>query len=87
MNEIQSVIHALEKAELDEYNMIRITGEARCDIVAVLKEQPEVIRCKDCRFCPTDIDARQYNDKRYVFCDKGEWHREDFFCADGKKRI
>ena len=44
----------------------------------LLKSQPEIIRCKDCK---------HYTVGHFAFCDLD--HRQeglDFFCADGEKR-
>ena len=55
------------------------TDELKNDILVLLKEQPEIVRCKDCKWgdpgkCGGGID-----------CD-GCWHDDDWFCADGKRR-
>ena len=44
-------------------------------------QQPEIVRCKDCKFGTTEFDDGQR------FCEpKGEWHDPDYFCADGKRK-
>ena len=49
------------------------------DAITLLKEQPEIIRCKDCKHgvpgaCGYGVD-----------CDD-TWHNDDWFCADGERR-
>ena len=47
------------------------------DAIALLREQPEIVRCKDCK----------WYDERISMCDNCGLPREQtFFCADGKKR-
>lgn len=56
------------------------TIELIADAIALLKEQPEIVRCKDCKH-------RDPEDKR---CDSGHGIRcslprpDDWFCADGE---
>ena len=47
------------------------------EIVALLKEQPQIVRCKDCKY---RIDERCYG-----ILD-GNWVDNDWFCADGERR-
>ena len=54
------------------------------DALALLKEQPEIVRCKDCKNWVgngADIDELPY----WLPC-KGEMRRPDYFCADGERR-
>lgn len=54
----------------------------KADALSLLKEQPEIIRCKDCRYGePTIINGVWL----LVTCD-GVDHRPEWFCADGKRR-
>lgn len=47
------------------------------DAIALLREQPEIVRCKDCK----------WYDERISMCDNCGLPREQtFFCADGKMR-
>ena len=46
-------------------------------VLALLKEQPQIVRCKDCR----------WYDEKISFCDNCHLPREQtFFCGDGKRR-
>lgn len=46
-----------------------------------LKEQPEIVICKDCKHC-------KYPDAEQEWCKKGHIHgnAETWFCADGERR-
>ena len=47
------------------------------DAIALLKEQPEIVRCKDCK----------WYDERISLCDNCGLPREQmFFCADGRRK-
>lgn len=58
------------------------------DALELLKSQPDVVRCKDCKY------AENYTD---IFSDRGykclrydlhrEYHNSDWFCADGEKEV
>lgn len=53
------------------------------DIVRILNEQPEIVRCKDCKYGTLDHEF-----PHEWFCSfKGdEWNNEDYFCGHAKKR-
>ena len=54
-----------------------ITADIASDALELLKEQPEIVRCKDCK----------WYDERISMCDNCGLPREQpFFCADGKRR-
>ena len=52
------------------------------DVLALLKAQPEIVRCKDCKHgekCPV-----KYKD---YWCNIHEFYRDaDWFCADGERK-
>lgn len=51
------------------------------DALTLLKEQPDIVMCKDCRH--QDPDRFNNDSDRYV-CRKGHgWKPDDRFCADG----
>ena len=57
------------------------------DAIALLKEQPEIVRCKDCKHWSAER-INDYNKcKRWInvgvnnFATMGDW-----FCADGERR-
>ena len=69
LEEQESVIEAL-KSDLDE-------------TLAVLGEQPEIVRCKDCKSC--------FEKNGMYFCasisyDRNELVDKDWFCANGDRR-
>lgn len=46
-----------------------------------LKEQPEIVRCKDCKWA-------EVSDNEHTWCDHVDHefcHNNDWFCADGEK--
>lgn len=49
-------------------------GEA----IKLLKEQPDVVRCKDCEFWHDSLGCQLYSE--------GLKTPEDWFCADGERR-
>ena len=60
---------------------ICMTADEAEDIIAILKEQPELVRCKDCKYgAPTIINGVWLS----VTCG-GLDHRPDWFRADGKR--
>ena len=54
------------------------------DALALLKDQPQIVRCKDCKF--------GFSEYGYVFCtkphvEKGSAnHKPDWLCADGERK-
>ena len=49
------------------------------DILTLLKEQPEIVRCKDC------INKECFGRDGKIVCDlDGFLHDPDWFCADGE---
>jgi len=89
MPERDSVIKALENADATN-GVIKMSNQFRDVLVALLKEQEAVIRCKDCKhatmtsdgkmckYCAMDTD--DFGDQRNVY------HDADWFCADGKPK-
>ena len=59
------------------------------DVLALLKEQPEVVLCEDCKFS----EKRETCNKEYEYkCYRSEYegcfdyHHKNWFCADGKRK-
>ena len=59
------------------------------DVLSLIKDQPEVIRCKDCKYGDQTISTLgkdmvncKYHSGRFDY----KPHEPDWFCADGKKR-
>lgn len=67
LKEQESVIEAL-KSDLNE-------------TLSVLGEQPDIVRCKDCKYC-------EYPNAEKEWCKKGHLHgnAKNWFCADGERR-
>ena len=54
----------------------------------LLKEQPEIIRCKDCKYMER-LPWLDDEDFKAMVCRKHNYtgmRKEDFFCADGERR-
>jgi len=52
------------------------------DAITLLKEQPEIIRCRDCKHGADTIINGEY---LFKTCG-GVNHEPDWFCADGEKK-
>lgn len=94
MIDIKFVIKGLEdandvirKSELTGSKKIRLI-DACCNAVTLLKEQPEIVRCKDCKHyntyeCENDNVLRRIKD---CGCYPPFWVDPEWFCADGERR-
>ena len=60
MDRTQSMINALQKAEPDEFNQIRMTVDARDLLVEMLKEQQEQIERLEHDLAITEDNLRHY---------------------------
>ena len=69
-------------------------GDCRRDMLAdalsMLKEQPEIVRCKDCRWGER---SRNGKGEEMIFCYNGDTgiedgylHEPDWFCAEGERK-
>lgn len=60
------------------------------DVLALLKEQPEVVRCNDCKYCTIAADKKWRQDfgKSIYECDHMHLNSVEpyWFCADGKRK-
>ncbi len=82
------VIKWLEEAEtmlthaVDQGGGMSVTGVLRCllrvtDAIVLLKEQPQIVRCKDCKY---------YNSLMGHCKDGRGYPSPEWFCADGLRR-
>ena len=82
--------HLLNAAKGNYQDFVDLTVECGEEILALLKEQEAVVRCKDCRYCTIAADKKWRQDfgKSIYECDhKGFCCVEpDWFCADGERR-
>ena len=66
---------------------IGCTEQLREDALALLKDQPEIVRCKDCKWYKEGYDI---NEKWFSRCNgsvRTYGHTNpDWFCADGERR-
>lgn len=92
MPDREKYIKILRKAAktVKEYNEdvpIRISLEFVEDILALLQEQPEIVRCKDCvhrgkvEKCVLAAIAAEKGYPLFMLDNRGEWS-----CADGERR-
>ncbi len=63
-------------------------GQMIEDTIALLKEQPEIVRCKDCKYCVKEPNGELYCDILAVGYEPlgSKKVTEDGFCADGERR-
>lgn len=87
----EKTIKALEE-RIIEANPWKDQPPLRCDIsypllvdvLELLKSQPQIVRCKDCKYCGSEIR----HGIKFAKCElKHNWMpQEDWFCADGERR-
>ena len=66
-----------------------VTWDLIDDTVTLLKEKPEIVRCKDCKYRPTFPLAygAEIDGKWCYWCEMHRaWKHDDWFCADGKRK-
>ena len=69
------------------YDSVQLSVELVEDIRTLLKEQPEIVRCKECKYWSNERIMDYNKCKRWInegiknFATLGDW-----FCADGVKR-
>lgn len=59
------------------------------DSIAVLKEQPEIVRCKDCKHLEHLKHLDEINGRECYVCRKHTFtgmRSPDWFCADGERK-
>lgn len=82
------------QSDSEKWNTIELPIEEAKDILALLKEQETVVRCKDCKHKPTinknsriemsfpdDVCPCLCDDPFYSWCPKDNW-----FCGNGESR-
>lgn len=59
------------------------------DILVLLKEHPEIIKCKDCKYCIKEPNGELYCDILAVGYEPlgSKKVNADWFCADGERKI
>lgn len=63
-------------AESNDQNTMLVTLDVLKEILALLKEQESVVRCKDCKF----------RDNGCLQLEKDHYPDDDWFCADGERK-
>lgn len=59
------------------------------DAITLLKEQPEIVRCKDCKYLIHLSWMDEKNCMKCYVCNKHTFtgmRKEEWFCADGERR-
>lgn len=71
-----AAIEAIKRAIWDKYTA-KDAIDAVCNVPSA---QPEIIRCKDCKY-------HEDEESGMVYCPNqvGGWVSEDFFCKDGER--
>ncbi len=66
------------------YELIKaVTGIYKCLIGKLPPAQPEIIRCKDCKYEILDCD---FPHERYCDFKGNEWNNDNHFCGHAKRR-
>ena len=89
----ESVIKRLGKVSYYFKSLLTVGWQGDADIyrehresvnmaIALLKEQPEIVRCKDCIYHHYDNDHIPYCER----IDYGYGWKDDDFCSRGKRR-
>ena len=83
MADIEDVIKALENALMEKIfdgEFVLLSAYIIADAIELLKEQPQIVRCKDCKHGTTCFG-------HFISCEIFEVARKpDFYCADVEKR-
>lgn len=88
IKESEEAVDILAKAEEPTFwlDFVRCAFE---NALALLKEQPEIVRCKDCKHRPTYPEAygAEINGRWCYWCELlRAWKPYDWFCADGERQ-
>ena len=92
MNDVDELIKALEKnIEDDSFDCIgcpyfdKEADKIKRDALKLLKSQPQIVRCKDCKHGEKTSTFRYY--PNLTWCNKClQTHGDDWFCADGERK-
>jgi len=78
-------IEMLRTLAMNVHGVIDAVDDANCKkTVEMLKEQAEIVRCKDCIWW--DKGHTEECDNSDSVCFHNGWCKPDWFCADGEKR-
>ena len=78
MADRKNVLFWLRTALDDGDCLVELPYSIARSIYNMLKEQPEIVRCKDCKFWHDSIRCSMYSE--------GMETGENWFCADGERR-
>ena len=68
----------MSKLSYDAHDVIRVAQERWCDTCELKEQEPEIVRCKDCKHYDPDTQSCN-NGLDGIFL-------PDWFCADGERR-
>lgn len=87
--DVKSVMSGLEGLTEYDWRMYHSDSEVRNiarDALSMLKEQPEIIRCKDCKYGQKCTDGETtYQCFKWNCGEFWELHEQNWFCADGQR--
>ncbi len=79
--------HAVHTVGEEPFVMSLDDGIAIKEAINLIKQQPEIVHCKECKYATMTIDG---NHCRYCKGDDGflvwVWHDADWYCARGKEK-
>lgn len=83
---IRTIETKLAMAENRKQNEMFVTLDVMHDILSMLKEQPQIVRCKDCKYWDQLMEHRGLcheltNTHSEAFVTSSDW-----YCADGERR-
>ena len=96
---IRHIVAEISIARTCKKDFASVDIDMLSDALALLKEQPEIVRCKDCKHRPKEPDWETYvsgfdlefpeGSKCPCYCYSDEWYswypEDDWFCADGER--
>ena len=92
MIDTKTLIHAIELrkiiSERNHQGFVDLSYGMVGDVVELLKGQPEIVRCKDCKYYRAKPGYCAYDriwqeNKGHIW---GMYCKPDWFCADGKRK-
>ena len=100
MADRETVIKRLERVSYYFKSLLAVGWQGDADIyrehmetvrmaINLLEEQPEIVRCEDCKYLYHLWWLDEKNEKKCYICNKHTFtgmREEEWFCADGERR-